>query len=185
MSNLSSTLPPSFCIHFLIIARMVKICLQYCVILSAWRRVKRMIYYAEIQTALNFIEKNLDKPLTVDNIAAVAGFSKYHFHRIFRNETGWSGLWMRIDDAFSRTLVLDNMQNRPIQGTTGWNHYACVLDVPKDAAVISIGILLSGQGNIWFDNAAFQEVDSSVPTTELDLTKELPDAPSNLSFEEL
>ena len=47
-----------------------------------------MIYYAEIQTALNFIEKNLDKPLTVDNIAAVAGFSKYHFHRIFRNETG-------------------------------------------------------------------------------------------------
>lgn len=135
--------------------------------------------------ALNFIEKNLDKPLTVDNIAAVAGFSKYHFHRIFRNETGWSGLWMRIDDAFSRTLVLDNMQNRPIQGTTGWNHYSCVLDVPKDAAVISIGILLSGQGKIWFDNAVFQEVDSSVPTTELDLTKELPDAPSNLSFEEL
>ena len=66
-----------------------------------------MIYYAEIQTALNFIEKNLDKPLTVENIAAVAGFSKYHFHRIFRNETGWSCLWMRIDDAFSRTLVLD------------------------------------------------------------------------------
>ena len=78
-----------------------------------------MIYYAEIQTALNFIEKNLDKPLTVDNIAAVAGFSKYHFHRIFRNETGWSGLWMRIDDAFSRTLVLDNNRMEPLRLCSG------------------------------------------------------------------
>ena len=59
-----------------------------------------------------------------------------------------------------------------------------MLDVPQDAAVISIGVLLSGQGQIWFDNAAFQEVDLSIPTTTLDLTGELPSAPSNLSFEE-
>ena len=26
--------------------------------------------------------------------------------------TGWAGLWLRLDDAFSRTLSLDNMQNR-------------------------------------------------------------------------
>lgn len=81
-------LPPSFCIRFLIIARMVKICLRHYVILLAWRKVKHMVYYTEIQTALDFIEKNLNKTLTVDNIAAVAGFSKYHFHRIFRNIIG-------------------------------------------------------------------------------------------------
>lgn len=292
-----------------------------------------MTYSAEIQEALTYIESNLDKPLTLDDIAKAAGFSKYHFHRIFKHETGialyeyirrrrlagascllrttslsildiavyfcfesqesftrafkkvydlppgkyrralkdlmtggikmngnskiknwiitgtapdkyqcridpdtfhtgsrcasirsadesyaadeyatvmqqfsareyrgrrvrfsgfvksedvtgWAGIWMRLDDAFGRTLSLDNMQNRAVKGTTGWNCYSCVLDIPQEAAVISIGVLLSGQGRIWFDNAAFQEVDLSIPTTTLDLTSGLPAAPSNLSFEE-
>ena len=47
-----------------------------------------MTYSAEIQGALSYIESNLDKPLTLDDIAGAAGFSKYHFHRIFKHETG-------------------------------------------------------------------------------------------------
>jgi hypothetical protein len=31
---------------------------------------------------------------------------------------GYCGLWMRIDNALSVTLKLDNMQSRPIKGTT-------------------------------------------------------------------
>ena len=45
---------------------------------------------------------------------------------------GWAGLWMRLDGRFSVTLKLDNMQNRPIRGTSEWNLYSCVLDVPPE-----------------------------------------------------
>lgn len=31
---------------------------------------------------------------------------------------GWAGLWMRLDGRFGVTLKLDNMQNRPIRGTS-------------------------------------------------------------------
>ncbi|HIR92857.1 MAG TPA: helix-turn-helix transcriptional regulator [Candidatus Egerieimonas intestinavium] len=97
---------------------------------------------------------------------------------------GWAGLWMRLDGNFSVTLKLDNMQNRPICGTTQWNLYSCVLDVPEEAQIINIGILLSGKGQVWMDNVSFQEVDRSVPTTEFEIAREYPDRPGNLSFEE-
>lgn len=97
---------------------------------------------------------------------------------------GWCGLWMRIDSALSVALKLDNMQNRPIVGTTEWNHYSCVLDVPENAAILNIGILLSGKGQAWLDNVNFQEVDHNTPTTEFILDEVFPDYPQNLSFEE-
>lgn len=97
---------------------------------------------------------------------------------------GWCGLWMRIDSALSVALKLDNMQGRPIVGTTEWNHYACVLDVPESAAILNIGILLTGKGQVWLDNINFQEVDYNTPTTEFAPEEVYPDYPKNLSFEE-
>ena len=97
---------------------------------------------------------------------------------------GWAGLWMRLDDKFSNTLKIDNMQNRPITGTSEWNLYSCVLDVPKEAKIINIGILLSGKGSVWMDNVSFQEVDKNIPTTDFEIQKVYPDHPENLSFEE-
>lgn len=76
------------------------------------------------------------------------------------------------------------MQNRPITGTTEWNHYSCVLDVPPDSAIINIGILLSGKGQAWLDNAAFGQVDCSVPTTDFAADDVFPDYPENLLFED-
>lgn len=98
--------------------------------------------------------------------------------------SGWAGLWMRLDGNFSVTLKLDNMQNRPIQGTHSWQHYACVLDVPDETVLINIGILLCGQGTVWLDNVSFQEVDGNVPVTEFKIEKEYPSHPENLSFED-
>ena len=97
---------------------------------------------------------------------------------------GWCGLWMRIDSSLSVALKLDNMQNRPIVGTTEWNHYSCVLDVPENAAILNIGILLSGKGQAWLDNVSFQEVDHNIPTTDFNFDEGFPDYPQNLSFEE-
>ncbi len=101
-----------------------------------------------------------------------------------RNVEGWAGLWMRFDGPFSVTLKLDNMQNRPIIGSSEWNYYTCVLDVPRETEIINIGILLSGKGQVWIDHASFQEVDRSVPTTDFEIQKEYPDCPENLLFEE-
>lgn len=97
---------------------------------------------------------------------------------------GRCGLWMRIDNSLGSTLKLDNMQNRAITGTTEWNHYSCVLDIPETSGVISIGVLLNGTGQVWLDNVTFQEVDRSIPTTEFTPDDVFPDYPKNLSFEE-
>ena len=97
---------------------------------------------------------------------------------------GWAGLWMRLDHRLGGSLTLDNMQNRPITGTREWNIYSCVLDVPEETEIINIGFLLSGRGKIWVDDASFQQVDESVPTTDFRLRDEYPEEPEILDFEE-
>ncbi len=39
---------------------------------------------------MDYIEERLDEVLTIDEIAKQAGYSKYHFHRIFKNNIGIS-----------------------------------------------------------------------------------------------
>ncbi|WP_374954748.1 helix-turn-helix domain-containing protein [Paenibacillus sp. AR247] len=98
--------------------------------------------------------------------------------------TEFCGLWMRVDNQAEDVLRFDNMNNRRIVGDTHWNHYAIVLDVPDNAATISLGVLLMGPGQVWVDSFRFEEVDESVPTTNLEIVYELRDEPSNLTFEE-
>jgi len=43
----------------------------------------RQEYMARINRVIDYIEKNLDHPLRLDELANVAHFSPYHFHRIF------------------------------------------------------------------------------------------------------
>jgi len=45
-------------------------------------------YIARLNKTFDFIEQNLEKPLTLEALAEVANFSKYHFNRIFRAMTG-------------------------------------------------------------------------------------------------
>ena len=45
-------------------------------------------YRGRINITVDYIESNLTREFTLDEIAAVAGFSKYHFHRIFISFTG-------------------------------------------------------------------------------------------------
>ena len=62
-----------------------------------------------------------------------------------------AGLWMRIDDE-SGSSVLDNMMDRPVEGTSEWREYTIVLDVPESAKRISYGILMIGTGDVWCDD---------------------------------
>jgi hypothetical protein len=57
------------------------------------------------------------------------------------------GLWMRVDgdskDPSQRTLAFDNMGDRPIKGTAGWQRYDVVLDVPQGVTGIFFGVLIA------------------------------------------
>jgi hypothetical protein len=77
----------------------------------------------------------------------------------------WAGLWMRVDYYTTGVLAFDNMENRPIKGSTNWTKYEVVLFVPKDATSISYGVLLDGTGQIWFKDVTLEVVEDSVPET--------------------
>lgn len=49
-----------------------------------------MKYEGTIQLAIDWIEEHLHEEICADDIAYIAGFSKYHFHRIFQNTVGMS-----------------------------------------------------------------------------------------------
>jgi len=40
-----------------------------------------------------------------------------------RDVGDWAGIWMRVDDAKGKTLAFDNMEDRPIKGTSEWRRY--------------------------------------------------------------
>jgi RNA polymerase sigma factor (sigma-70 family) len=92
----------------------------------------------------------------------------------------WAGFWMRVDDANGEVLSFDNMQERPVYGTTNWQKYNVVLDVPENGFNIALGILLAGSGQLWLDALRFETVDQDVPTTEMDISS----SPRNLDFKQ-
>jgi hypothetical protein len=94
----------------------------------------------------------------------------------------WAGLWMRVDDKGGRTSAFDNMQKRPIRGTTGWERHDVVLDVGPEANLIALGVLLAETGQVWIDQVRFEVVPESVAATGSVGGQQLRAAPANLDF---
>jgi putative CocE/NonD family hydrolase len=101
-----------------------------------------------------------------------------------------AALWMRVDGG--EGTPFDNMQDRRLTGTAGWQRLDVVLDVPADAGLLDFGALLTGAGTVWVDDLGLSVVDASVPTTGQVLPyranlpiplPDLPRAPGNLDFE--
>ncbi len=80
------------------------------------------------------------------------------------NIAQYAGLWLRVDGP-GYILNFDNMENRPIKGTTDWKKYEVVLDVPEESIAIAFGILLGGEGQAWVDDLQLEVVGQDVPTT--------------------
>jgi len=96
--------------------------------------------------------------------------------------SNWAGLWFRVDGVErGEVLAFDNMQQRPIKGTTDWKRVAIVLDVPKEAAGLAFGLLLDGGGQVWMDDLKFEVVKSDVSVTGN--TSLISSPPRNLDFE--
>ncbi len=77
---------------------------------------------------------------------------------------GWAGFWMRVDGQGS-VLAFDNMRSRPIKGTTDWQRYEVVLEVPQAAEGLAFGALLAGAGQVWLDDLQLEKVGSDVAVT--------------------
>jgi len=95
-----------------------------------------------------------------------------------QNVTDWAGMWLRVDSKDHETVGFDNMQDRPIVGTRDWEQYEIVMDVPEQSATLNFGVLMSGEGKVWFDDFTFEIVGEKDP-----LLSKL-NSPLNPDFEE-
>ncbi|MRV76185.1 transcriptional regulator [Duganella sp. FT92W] len=93
-----------------------------------------------------------------------------------RDVSGWSGLWMRVDSSGGYGSAFYNSQDKPIKGTTGWQHRSVVLDVGEGGKAISIGLIGGGTGETWLRNVKFDVVGNDVPVDRLP-EADMPKAP--------
>ncbi len=91
-------------------------------------------------------------------------------------------MWMRVDGPGGKVLGFDNMDSRPVTGTTAWRRYDIVLDVPADSVDIAFGFFLISSGKVWGDDFKLERVDGSVPVTSTGSA--LARVPGNLDFED-
>lgn len=67
-----------------------------------------------IRDLLAWLDSNLDKPLSLDNVATKAGYSKWHLQRMFKEVTGQAiGSYIR-SRRLSRAAVALRLTSRPI-----------------------------------------------------------------------
>jgi hypothetical protein len=107
--------------------------------------------------------------------------------------TSWGGLWMRVDNSnqlrngYPTSVAFDNMhdglKDRSIKGTTAWQNYSVVLDVPEGATGIYIGALLDGPGAIWMNGVKVEVVGPDVPVTGRPMNQPPREGPTNLSLD--
>lgn len=107
-------------------------------------------------------------------------------------------LWMRLDGV-RKTLGFDNMGDRPVRGTTGWNRYEITLEVPQNTMGVCFGALVSGSGEAWVDDFNFSVVGEYIPDANMTTQEQVdveriegkrnpqvyPQQPVNLDFEDL
>ena len=93
---------------------------------------------------------------------------------------------LRIDgEERGQMLGFDNMDNRPVKGSSDWQEASIVLDVPQNAAALAYGFFVSGGGKMWVSGQKIEEVGADVPTTNMlgsGAKRALPKAPTNLGF---
>jgi hypothetical protein len=88
--------------------------------------------------------------------------------RTSAEDGGKARLWLRVDRTTPEGApvmgAFDNMGNRPI-ASPEWKHYEIVADVAEDAARISLGMMFSGPGQAWIDDASLEVVGEEVAVT--------------------
>ncbi len=76
-------------------------------------------------------------------------------------ESGYAGLWIRLDATDRDVLYLDNMAGRGATGTSDWAAFSITAAVGDDADRIVLGALMPGSGTAWYDALAIEAVAES------------------------
>jgi hypothetical protein len=78
-----------------------------------------------------------------------------------------AGLELIVFDSSGAMLAEESMAGeRPIHGTSDWQNYQIVTDMPDDAAKIVLGVQLYCNGELWADDFQVQTVGNDVPITD-------------------
>lgn len=85
-------------------------------------------YKQRINSAIDYIEENINTKLTLNELAKVAGFSKYHFHRIFKTVVGETLNCyikrIKMEKVFKQLLINKNKPLTEIAFDMGFNSSA-------------------------------------------------------------
>ncbi len=77
----------------------------------------------------------------------------------------WAGLFARVDGEEMVALDMDQMESRPIRGTTPWTRHEIVIDVAPEATEIVLAVQLAGLREIAVRKASFEIVPPETPKT--------------------
>ncbi len=83
-----------------------------------------------------------------------------------RDVRGWAGTFVIIMGMDGRHLQYDDMSDRPVRGTTDWQQYEIVTDLPDEPCIIYFGPDLYGPGELWADDFQIDLAPSNEPITD-------------------
>lgn len=78
----------------------------------------------------------------------------------------WAGASLLVANIGGHIFSSDNMFDRPLAGTTGWEEVEFVTDIPKEPCVILLRPTLYGTGEMWCDDFQIDTVPSATPVTD-------------------
>lgn len=106
------------------------------------------MYSWVMQEVISYLEANLMDELSMGEYVRkwlkLSAFLK-------TKDVSSAGIWMRVDDGKGDMIQFDNMQNRPVTGSTECNQYVIVLDIPSHSESIHFGVLPDVPMNLQFE----------------------------------
>lgn len=114
-----------------------------------------------------------------DEITKAYGFSSLETSidaEMYRKKRLRLTMWVKTDDATwvmpwmgvkseTNIVAYDNGCGRKVSGTTDWQKWSIVLDVPVAAIVVEYGVMLGGNGKVWITPPEIEVVAGDTVTT--------------------
>lgn len=148
---------------------------------STGNRNYTMEYAGRVNKAMDYIEGNLDKTLRLDDVALEAGFSKYHFHRMFQSFVGETLFdfiqRLRLEKSAALLLSLPDMSVTEIALECGFSGSSSFAKGFKNHFGMSSSEWRKRHKDSLLNNISNVEQNSNLRQTERNLGKERP-APS-------
>lgn len=119
-----------------------------------------MNYCKQIDKVITFIGQNIDEEMTLEQLSAVACFSKYHFHRLFTAYTGLSLnqyiRWLRLKRAASQLRIDHDKSILTIAVAAGFDSHEAFTRAFKQACGFTPSQYRAHHNSKMWDQPAYQ-----------------------------